>query len=254
MAQRDNFKANGGDGVRGRNRPNWPGYAPSIQPGVARLPGDNRVDQGDAREIITPPISGQAFDPRNFEHYALATALGLQRALSDPHVRMLMQTLIDNVARATFKPHVQPPWITKPFRGVDFGALVSQDVTAALAFSDMTDGTTTLSFRMEDGYMGVLREFAMGAVVAADWDSLSWRLVKSGVPVVPWNNITCQMGMLHSPRQVQILIMPGDTVSLQVASSSGAQIDDVQGWLYGWKWPVAVAGDVMNAHGQASVA
>jgi hypothetical protein len=88
----------------------------------------------------------------------------------------------------------------------------------------------------------------------SDWDSLAWRLTVNGTPIFPWNNVSCQVGSMVDPRPVQIILRPGDTIALQVRNSSGADITNVGGWLYGWMWPVAVAGDVLNAHGQASVA
>lgn len=256
MAQRDNFMANGGTGQQGNNRrrPDWPGFAPGIQPGDALLPVQPNLDQPDARDVVIPP-QGQPFDIRQFDHHALATLLGVQASMANPRIRMLVQTMFDNMLRASFKPVVSPPWITKPFVGMDFGGFVS-DMTAALGggWADITNGTTTLSFTMPQGRMGVVRDFSQAANTPDDWDNLSWRLMVNGVPVAPYNNITCQISSFPSPRQVQILVMPGATVSLQIRNASASDITLCGGSLVGWHWPVAVAGDIMNAHGQATVA
>lgn len=234
-----------------RNR--YPGYAPSIQPGNAPL---HTEPPAESRPPEIPPPDGRALDPRSFNDVAMATMLGIQQAIASPHVRMLMQTMLDNMARATFKPQVQPPWITKPFRGIDFGGGVSMTAPTAPAnpWTTFTDGTTTLSFTMPDGMMGVVKEFGQDAVDPTDWDSLAWRLTINGTPIFPWNNVSCQVGSMVDPRPVQIILRPGDTIALQVRNSSVSDITNVGGWLYGWMWPVPVAGDFLNAHGQASVA
>jgi hypothetical protein len=254
MATQNNFSARDGRNIQpGRpERRGWPGYSPAIQPGNAPLhtepPPESRPPE------IAPPDQ-RPMDPRSFGDVAMATMLGIQEALASPHVRMLLQTALDNMARATFKPTVQPPWVTMPFRGVAFGGGVSMTApNAGNPWTTFTDGTTTLSFTMADGMMGVVKEFGQDAVSPTDWDSLAWRLTVNGTPIFPWNNVSCQVGSMVDPRPVQIILRPGDTIALQVRNSSGADITNVGGWLYGWMWPVAVAGDVLNAHGQASVA
>lgn len=252
MATNGNWNARGGRNPGLPGQGNWPGYAPSIQPGQAPLHTEPPPESRPAE--IAPP-SQRPLDPRSFGDVATATMLGIQQAVTSPHVRMMIQQMLDNMARATFKPMVQPPWITKPFRGVDFGGVVSMTAVAGNAWATMTNGTTTtLSFTMADGMMGVLTEVAQGATSPTDWDSLCWRILVNGNPQFPFNNMCCQFGSLSSPRKLQILLRPGDTVSLEVKNSSASDITGVQGWLCGWMWPVAVAGDVLNAHGQASVA
>lgn len=233
---------------RALKRPPY-GYSPSIQPGHAPLPVS-----GNDRDARHPFFIPDHLDLRNPEHLALLTAVGIERALQSDHVRYLIQSMLDNVARATWKPTTAPPWIEKPYRAVDFGGEVTQTVASGGSYADMTDGTTTLSFTMPNGMMGVLREFAQGATSPTDYDSLCWRLVRNDVPLFPWNDICCQMGSLDRPRPVQIIIQPGETISLQAKNTSGAGIDNVLGWLYGWMWPTPQAGGGGNAHSQASVA
>jgi ABC-type amino acid transport system permease subunit len=62
-------------------------------------------------------------------------------------------------------------------------------------------------------------------------------------------------GTIILPRKVQIILPPGSTFSLEVSNSSlVTPVDGVGGLILGWSWPVEVAGNVLNAHGQASVA
>jgi hypothetical protein len=254
---RDHFRAAGGHGIslgRSEKRGAWPGYAPEIQPGFGRLPGE---DPGDARfKIEFPP--GMRYDPTNPAHVSLALSIGVQGALSDPHVRMLIQSAIDNAARAAFRPVVNPPWIQKPFRGVDFGASVSMDVPGDDTWTTMVDTLNSAiqqQFTVPQGHMAVLTEFAQDAISPTDWDSLCWRLTRNDLPLFPWNNVCCQMGTLNSPRKVQIILYPGDTIRLQVKNSTiGPDIDNVGGWMYGWYWPMPSQSAIENAHGQAQVA
>lgn len=256
MAQRDPYRANGGEGIGGLRlkRQGWPGYAPAIQPGEARLP--STPDQRDARTVVTPPAPGAPFDPRNFNDHALAQMLGIQGAMSNDHIRMLVQTMLDNMLRATFKPAVQPPWVTKPFVAMDFGDFITTaTIPTGGAWTTIAAGAQTLSFTMAQGRMGVVREIAQGVAAAGDWGNLCWRIAIDGQPMPkPWNNICCQISSFTLPRTTQILVMPGQTVTFQASNSSLADIVNVSGFLIGWHWPVPVQGDVMNAHGQASVA
>lgn len=258
MAQRDPFRANGGIGQDGSRtkRPDWPGFNPAIQPGVGLLPAQPGIDQQDARELVSVP-PGVAFDHRNFDHHAMATMLGVQAAMSHPHIRALVQTMFDNMLRATFKPMVAPPWITKPFVAMDIGFITSAySAPAGGAFTVVGAGNSlgSCTVTMPAGRMGVITEFAQSAVQATDWDKLTWRLTLNGTPLAPWNSIACQMSSFQQPRKVQIILPPGSTCALEVANASVAAIDNVGGLLLGWSWPVEVAGNVLNAHGQASVA
>ena len=261
MAQRDPFRANGGIGQDGprTKRPDWPGFAPALQPGVGLLPAQPGIDQQDARELVTVP-PGIPFDHRNFDHHAMATMLGVQAAMSHPHIRALVQTMFDNMLRATFKPMVAPPWIAKPFVAADIGFITSAytaPANGAASFAVVGAGNALGSCQvtMPQGRMGVITEFAQSALQPTDWDNLTWRLVLNGTPVFPWNSISCQMSSFQAPRKVQIILPPGSTFALEVSNSSlVTPVDGVGGLILGWSWPVEVAGNVMDAHGQASVA
>lgn len=201
-----------------------------------------------AEERLVAPY-GVAFDGKHFTHQALASALGIQMALGHPHVRALIQSTLDNMLRASFKPMVLPPWVEKPFKA----AYIMDVGEASVAQHASTFSTMGVSVSVPDGGLGVVKFIGLNVANAEDWQQIHYQLQVGGTPVQGLDDITCQIGSMTTPFRSTVLVPGGQTATMFARSDSGT-LGGVQAFLMGWYWFPQNDGDLDNAHGNATVA
>lgn len=247
-----NSRANGGGPEQGRGRrTGYPGFGAGTQPGNAGL-----TQPPNPASIYpdTPPLTGRPLNPQSFGDVATAVALGVQEAMGSPHIRMLIQQMLDNAARATIKVTSLPFWQGgKTYRGQYGGGLVTMDVpsstTSWTAMTQALPTPNTLQGTLSDGAAGVIREFGFGLLNPDDWASVCFRLTVNGAPQFPFNRMCCPIASMSSPKQISIVLQPGDTWALEVFNNKGSTVTGVQGWCLIETFPVENGGPAMNAHG-----
>jgi hypothetical protein len=170
----------------------------------------------------------------------IATSLG---ELANYHATLLVgNSLIasgtgDDKAKQDPTYVVQRPWIEPPEGSVPF------DAETSIALPAVGAGFTTIvSLVVPDGYDGAIKwyswNFTGGGFVNGD-GSLVVQLLRDGVPVRNYDNITVQKGTIEAPREISPLrVYSKQVISLVINHvSNGLLAGNVVGSLVGWFYP-----------------
>ena len=103
-----------------------------------------------------------------------------------------------------------------------------KEFNTSLAFAaNAVAWTDIFTFQVPSHCRLVLTHFS-NYMATADWGNVFWRILRSGIPVVPYQNITDQIGISTLPRMIERVIMTGgDYCQIQISKNVASVINDI---------------------------
>lgn len=119
-----------------------------------------------------------------------------------------------------------PPWWGKFF-----------DKAAQITLAGNAGLTEITAFRIQAGYLGLLRWFTNVVGSSSDAPFISYSLLLDGMPVSGYfNMIGPKSGGLTDPEPIMVPLFAGQRISVVASNSAGSSIQNVGARIKGWIW------------------